>query len=539
MSVPTVLNTSNCFVYGTSATGNALTVQQLGAGNVVRFSNVAGGSNVFVMDANGRIGVNQNTPITPLHVTATASNSAIFIDNSLGGVGVRPSATNSGAANCHIWANSVVDGTAGAGFLRIAAGGGGIAGQKSYIDLSGYNPVTDLDRNIVFGTLGTERMRIDVNGRVGIGTTSPGNTFQIGAVVDNIYANNPLAQSTTIILGNSPSMPTYSGTSTIGGTLFVNSTNTYASNVGASIALGGRSQNFGGGNQHQTFARIQGVQAIENSAYYGNFVIETNNSGTLYERMRIDSNGRVGIGTTSPGSPLQIQCGDAYQGGITLGSTVAGVAGSSDFMIQRGVSSCTVGGTTWNASNVMIFHTPNETQATTGNVGFMWMSSGSRIGMFYDTRNSRLGIGTKLPAQTLHIYGSMQIDRAASAYSITGTTTTYAAGTWYTLVPTGALTQNGATYLVTMTWQSNPGANPWTLSMSFLWYNQYCNDANASQLAGAAVPMAYHATNGSGDYQISIRAQSSSATYPAIQWKCNTALSNLGYWTAFCHIISY
>jgi hypothetical protein len=90
-----------------------------------------------------------------------------------------------------------------------------------------------------------------------------------------------------------------------------------------------------------------------------------------------------------------------------------------------------------------------------------------------------------------------------------------------------------------MVWQSNPGANPWTLSTSFMWYNQYSNDNNTSQLAGAAVPMSYHATNASGDYQLSIRAQSAGGSYAAIQWKCNTALSNAGYWVAYCHIISY
>jgi len=155
------------------------------------------------------------------------------------------------------------------------------------------------------------------------------------------------------------------------------------------------------------------------------------------------------------------------------------------------------------------------------------------------TAAGRLGIGTTSPNQKLHVYGSMQLDRAAYAYFIQGSTTTYAAGTWYTLVPLGALTQADATYLVTMVWQANPGANPWTLSMSFLWYNQYCNDYNTSQLAGAAVPMSYHATNASGDYQVSIRAQSVGNSYCAIQWKCNTALSNAGYWRAWCHIISY
>jgi hypothetical protein len=303
-TVPVVLNTSNCFVFGNTASGNALSVQQLGTGNVASFRTTTGATAMFV-NAAGNVGVGQTNPQTPLHVTASASNSAILIDNSAVSMSVRPIATNAGSANCHIWADGAANGLADAGFLRIAAGGGTSTVQKSYIDISGYSPVTDLHQNIVLGTAGTERMRINNVGNVGIGTSSPGNTFQVGAAVDGIYANNPLSQSNVIIFGNSPFKPSYTGTGG-GGTLFINSTNANASNVGASIALGGRGYDFGGGQQHMTLARIQGVYTV-GSAYNGEFVIETQNSGALYERMRINNVGNVGIGTTNPIDPLHVQ----------------------------------------------------------------------------------------------------------------------------------------------------------------------------------------------------------------------------------------
>jgi hypothetical protein len=263
-----------------------------------------------------------------------------------------------------------------------------------------------------------------------------------------------------------------------------------------------------------------GIYAKDSTNYgthlYFSTKVDGSNGGALTERMRITSSGYVGIGTTSPQTPLHVI---APEGGPGSGNAAYGLivtAGSGNRAVNIGTNA-TVG---WIQS------------AYTNNIGI-----GNILAL--NPNGGNVGIGTTSPNQKLHVYGNMQLDRAAAAYTIIGSTTTYAAGTWYTLVPTGALTQADATYLVTMYWQSNPGANPWSLSFSFLWYNIYCNDNSTSQLAGAAVPMSYHATNSSGDYQISIRAQSAGASYCAIQWKCNTALSNNGYWRAYCNIISY
>ncbi len=57
------------------------------------------------------------------------------------------------------------------GLLRLSAGGGTNSGTKSYIDISGYmaDPSNERLDNIVFGTRGLERMRLDLNGNLGIG----------------------------------------------------------------------------------------------------------------------------------------------------------------------------------------------------------------------------------------------------------------------------------------------------------------------------------------------------------------------------------
>jgi len=131
-------------------------------------------------------------------------------------------------------------------------------------------------------------------------------------------------------------------------------------------------------------------------------------SATFTDLMTVLSNGNVGIGA-SPNSPLQVQCTDGYQGGITLSSTASGAASYFDYMIQRGPSSgSTILGAGTNLSNVMLFHTINETfnPAPPGGTktGFVWASSGQRLGMYFDTTNTRLGIGTTNPTQLFELY---------------------------------------------------------------------------------------------------------------------------------------
>ena len=59
------------------------------------------------------------------------------------------------------------------GFLRFSAGGGSNSNTQASIDLSGYSTVSDMGSNIVMRTAGTERFRINADGKIGIGNSSP------------------------------------------------------------------------------------------------------------------------------------------------------------------------------------------------------------------------------------------------------------------------------------------------------------------------------------------------------------------------------
>lgn len=138
-----------------------------------------------------------------------------------------------------------------------------------------YSPAAS---TVALATGGTERVRVDASGNVGIGTTSPSYPLDVvgntnSALVSRVFNNNTGASASALW-----SLATGTANS------FVNHTVSDA-----------------GGTPNYAISSGSGITA----GYYS-FAIHvwTNQAGT--ERMRLDSSGRVGIGTASPGSALTV-----------------------------------------------------------------------------------------------------------------------------------------------------------------------------------------------------------------------------------------
>jgi hypothetical protein len=182
------------------------------------------GSGRLYVDATGLVGINQSSPGSALDVA--------------GEIRIYPSS--------------------GAGNLRF--GSGGVEKGKVSVDASS---------NYTVETAGSERLRIDSSGRLGLGTTSPDANSQLH-VVGSSY--QPLYINTTGTGG--------------GGAAFLRS-GTQALYVGTA-----------GSSWLSGSSTADGLIRSEANLIFG---IGNN------ERMRIDSSGRVGIGTTSPATPLHVE----------------------------------------------------------------------------------------------------------------------------------------------------------------------------------------------------------------------------------------
>jgi hypothetical protein len=285
----------------------------LGSANVGLIFNTGLNNNTtrMVIDVNGKVGIGTSSPSN----YSGAANNLVIAGSGQKGMTI---ATTDGSQTSIFFADSDSD-------------AGEYAGAINYFHS---------DDHLEFYTASAERLRIDSSGNVGIGVTSPSSyTFGDVAINGGTSAGLTLVSGTTGIgtlafadgtSGNAP----YRGFVQYGhvtDSLFLGTSGTTAAtidssgNVGIGTSSPGDSLHLKNNSSFQLRFDSSGANKWRLGAgwsgfYEESFIISDTNAGN---RLVIDPNGKVGIGTSSPTSALDVVGDIEVSGGVYLGGTAA------------------------------------------------------------------------------------------------------------------------------------------------------------------------------------------------------------------------
>ena len=342
---------------------------------------------------------------------------------------------------------------------------------------------------LIFDSGTSEKMRIDTTGNVGIGTTNPSQDLTIGNGTGERRMILDSGNATTSDIafrraGNTQSSIGLQTNNTFvinGGLLDINFQAPFGTNrmiidqstgnVGIGTTNPGhlldvqgttdpsiRVRSSGTGSSDDAIVRIRiGGSTASSYIFFGD-IADADAGSIRYshvddsmqfrvnaaERMRIDTAGNVGIGTTNPSSKLEVS--DDGSGLVFKGSNLAG----SDAIIDLETKLIT--------DNVIGEAKINANRSGNGSTNLIFSNSlsGTLSEAFRVDAFGRLGIGTTSPQQPLHVSGNARVTGAYyDSINSPGTNgqllSSTATGTDWIDAPSGGgiTTVNGGTYITT------------------------------------------------------------------------------------------
>jgi hypothetical protein len=313
-------------------------------------------SGVFTTSVSGTTVIASTGTFTSLTGTTTQGTTATYTTGSFTSLtGTTTTGTTSSftsgvfttlsGATATFTSGIIASGTAAAPSLAILAD----------LDTGLFSPGAD---QLAVATNGTARLYIASDGKVGVGTTSPGSTLDI---YSSQYAGLGFGSARTTAADN------------IGGPVWKNSTNT-----------------------EKAFIQC----TVDGQLKFG--------AGGATERLRITAAGLVGVGVSSPSYLLDV-AGTHRNSGIYFNSndTPQGTAGTISRnsvvgLVSRGIAGSVFDWSVYSASGTALITNPTGSN----NIGF----SGGNVSF----TGGSVGIGTSAPSELLTVVGNARLDKASS-----------------------------------------------------------------------------------------------------------------------------
>ncbi|TSC95367.1 MAG: cell wall surface anchor family protein [Parcubacteria group bacterium Athens1014_10] len=250
-----------------------------------------------------------------------------------------------------------------------------------YFNIWAHQTATRIGIGFDTGSYGTFSEKLTIlasTGNVGIGTTDPRSNLTI---VTGIGGQNTAGDVVYAQLISSEDR----AFNTASGQLFIQSNSDMAVDRGGSIAFGGRY--LAGSTAGAGWAGIRGGKNNSTSGEYGGYLAFATrlHGSVLTERMRITTDGNVGIGTTAPGAKLDINSGGTTK--MLLGANTSNTAYNAISLNGDNADGSRIGFTGGGSADTRLY---------IDSTGFVVFRSGN------------VGIGTGAPSEKLDVSGNIK-----------------------------------------------------------------------------------------------------------------------------------